>query len=79
MAKTWNAPVLEELSIPAGTYGSVDDPNGAQDLDLRRTPARRLLKPRWDDGPGHLGRARQLTWLERQCAPDHRCRNDFCA
>ena len=31
MAKTWTAPVLEELSIPAGTYGSVDDPNGAQD------------------------------------------------
>jgi hypothetical protein len=30
MAK-WTAPVLEELSIPAGTYGSVDDPNGAQD------------------------------------------------
>ena len=25
MAKTWNAPVLEELSIPAGTFGSVDD------------------------------------------------------
>jgi hypothetical protein len=32
MAKTWNAPVLEELSIPAGTYGSTDDPNGAQDF-----------------------------------------------
>ena len=31
MAKTWTAPVLEELSIPAGTYGSTDDPNGAQD------------------------------------------------
>ena len=30
MAK-WTAPVLEELSIPTGTYGSVDDPNGAQD------------------------------------------------
>ena len=30
MAK-WTAPVLEELSIPAGTYGSTDDPNGAQD------------------------------------------------
>ena len=27
----WTAPVVEELSIPAGTYGSVDDPNGAQD------------------------------------------------
>ena len=25
MAKTWTAPVLEELSIPAGTYGSTDD------------------------------------------------------
>ena len=31
MAKTWTAPVLEELSIPAGTYGSVDDPNSIQD------------------------------------------------
>jgi len=25
MADRWTAPVLEELSIPAGTYGSVDD------------------------------------------------------
>jgi len=32
MAK-WTAPVLEELSIPAGTYGSTDDPNGAQDTN----------------------------------------------
>jgi hypothetical protein len=31
MAKTWTAPVLEELSIPAGTYGSVDDPNAIRD------------------------------------------------
>lgn len=31
MANTWNTPVLEELSIPAGTYGSVDDANGIQD------------------------------------------------
>lgn len=31
MPRTWNAPILEELSIP-GTYGSVDDPNGAQDV-----------------------------------------------
>ena len=31
MPKTWTAPVLEELSIPAGTYGSTDDPNGVQD------------------------------------------------
>ena len=29
--REWTAPVLEELSIPAGTYGSSDDPNGAQD------------------------------------------------
>jgi len=27
MAKTWTTPVVEELSIPAGTYGSVDDAN----------------------------------------------------
>jgi len=25
MADRWTAPVLEELSIPAGTFGSVDD------------------------------------------------------
>ena len=25
MAKTWTAPVLEELSIPAGTFGGADD------------------------------------------------------
>ena len=25
MAKTWTAPVLEELSIPHGTHTSVDD------------------------------------------------------
>jgi len=31
MAKTWNTPVLEELSIPAGTFGSTDDPNSIQD------------------------------------------------
>ena len=28
MAK-WTAPVLEELSIPGGTFGSVDDSNGS--------------------------------------------------
>ena len=31
MANTWKTPVLEELSIPVGTYGSVDDPTDAQD------------------------------------------------
>ena len=37
MAKTWTAPVLEELSIPAGTFGNnADDTqdagNGISDL-----------------------------------------------
>ena len=32
MAK-WTAPVLERLSIPAGTFGSVNDPNGIQDFN----------------------------------------------
>lgn len=31
MAKNWTTPVIEELSIPAGTYGSSDDPNTIQD------------------------------------------------
>lgn len=32
MANKWTTPVLEELDIPTGTYGSVDDPNGNQDF-----------------------------------------------
>lgn len=36
MAK-WTAPVLEELSIPAGTYGSVDDANSVQDTAANST------------------------------------------
>ena len=39
MADRWTAPVLEELSIPAGTYGSVDDPNGAQDFGATPDPS----------------------------------------
>ncbi|HZU51930.1 MAG TPA: hypothetical protein VE968_08675 [Sphingomicrobium sp.] len=30
--RTWTAPVLEELSIPAGTFGSTDDPNNNRDF-----------------------------------------------
>ncbi len=37
MAKTWTAPVLEELSIPAGTYGSTDD-NGSASPDFGSSP-----------------------------------------
>lgn len=33
MANTWTAPVLEELGIPAGTFGSADD-NGAISPDF---------------------------------------------
>jgi hypothetical protein len=39
MAKTWTAPVIEELSIPAGTYGSVDDLGGIQDHGGSPDPA----------------------------------------
>jgi len=37
MAKTWTAPVLEELSIPAGTYGSTDDA-GSTSPDFGSSP-----------------------------------------
>lgn len=37
MTNTWNTPVLEELSIPRGTYGSTDD-NGASVPDFGAPP-----------------------------------------